>query len=1094
VKFLRLSVSVLLVSSLNYAQQTPTIGGCPIFPANNIWNTPVDSMPVHPRSADYITNIGPGGGIRYDTTMPINVAPSSQPPVAINESYPPESDPGPFPIPANAQVEPGDLHVLVVDQSSPCVLYETYNSVLQPNGSWNVDAAAKWDLTSNALRPDGWTSADGAGLPITPGVLRYAEMISGHINHALRMSVPSTQADNYQWPARHYASHDTWTALPMMGQRFRLKAGLDISSYSANMQVVLTALKKYGAMVADNGLAWSLQADTDARWDPNDLQTLRNVVGSNWEAVDVSGLMIDPNSGEARQPGSGTAVSSVTVSPATVVGGFNVPVTVTLSGAAPASGALVTLTGSTPAFPTTTVLVGAGLSSQTFSVPTASVASTNSVIVTAAYNGAAVNASMVSITAPLANSCPTFPADNIWNTPVNTLPVSSNSANYVNSISATGGIRYDTTMPFNLVPGTQPLVPIHITYPSESDPGPYPIPPNAQVEAGDLHVLTIDTGDCELYETYNSVENADGSWNVDSGAKWSLTSDALRPAGWTSGDGAGLPIYAGLLRYAEMASGQINHALRFTAPSTQAAYVWPARHLASSNNSTVLPPMGQRFRLKAGYDISGFSANMQVILRALKTYGMMLADNGLPWSLQGDTDPRWDANDLLTLRQVSGSNFEAVDATTLMVDPNSGQALQAGGSTAPPPTLPPSSGMPDLYAVTVSPGSVAGGSNVNVTVWLTAAAPSAGVPVTLSAASPAFPAAQVTVAAGLTQQTFSLPTAGVSTQTTISVILSAAFTSSQKAAALTLTPGSAASSAPKVVTLALSSNSVTGGSGVTATVTLSGAASGNVAVNLTSSSSAVSGVTLTIPAGASSGSINLSSSAVTASTTTTVTASANGGAASASLTVNPPGSSTSGMPDLYAVTVSPTSVTGGSMVNVTVWLTGAAPGSGVPVTLTATGPAFPTAQVTVSASLTQQTFSLPTAAVSASATVMVIASASYTKTQKGANLTVTPGSTSASVGMPDIYAVTVPATSVAGGSSVNVTVWLTGAAPAGGAPVTLKATGAAFPTAQVTVPAGLTQQTFSLPTAAVSAPTSVMVIASASYTATQKGANLTITP
>ena len=189
--------------------------------------------------------------------------------------------------------------------------------------------------------------------------------------------------------------------------------------------------------------------------------------------------------------------------------------------------------------------------------------------------------------ATLVGGCPAFPADNIWNTPVSGLPGSSVSAWYIASIGASSGIRYDTTMPVNLVPGTQPKVPLLITYPTESDPGPYPIPPNAQVEPGsDAHVIVIDKDNCILYETYNSHLNADGSWSVDSAAKWDLRSDALRPAGWTSADAAGLPIMPGLLRYDEMASGQINHALRFTAPHTQRLYVWPARHYASTNTST----------------------------------------------------------------------------------------------------------------------------------------------------------------------------------------------------------------------------------------------------------------------------------------------------------------------------------------------------------------------------------------------------------------------------------------------------------------------------------------------------------------------------
>ncbi|HEY2011956.1 MAG TPA: hypothetical protein VGH38_00585 [Bryobacteraceae bacterium] len=982
-KVLRLCLLAFLFTGLIIAQQ-PNLGGCQVFPANNIWNTAIDTMPVHPSSSQYVTSIGSGAGIRYDTTMPVNIVPASQPLVPINITYPTESDPGPYPYPANAQVEGGDLHVIVVDQT--CWLYETYNSILQSNGSWNADSAAHWNLTSNALRPAGWTSADGAGLPIMPGLMRYSEVLAGQINHALRMTAPATQANNYQWPARHYASHDTSTSLPMMGQRFRLKAGYDISGFSANMQVILRALKKYGAMIADNGLAWSLQGDTDPRWDPNDLLTLRQVLGSNMEAVDVSGLMISPDSGAALQPGGGAAISSVTVSSGSVIGGSNVNVTVTLTDGAPASGAAITLSGSGGAFPTTTVLVGAGLSTQTFSVPTAAVSTNTTLTFAASYNGATVLAPAATVTAPLSSSCPVFPANNIWNVAVDALPLSPNSANYVNSIGSAGGIRYDTTMPFNLVTGSQPLVPINITYPSESDPGPYPFPPNAQVEAGsDAHVMVIDKDRCVLYETYNSVLQPNGSWNVDSAAHWDLNSNALRPAGWTSADAAGLPIYAGLMRYSEVASGQINHALRFTVPHTQARYIWPARHLASSNTDPSLPPMGQRFRLKAGFDISGFSANMQVILRALKRYGMMVADNGLPWSLQGDTDPRWDPNELLTLRQVLGSNMEAVDVSSLMVDPNSGQAGQAGQATVNPAAS-------QVTSLTLASGTVNGGSGVAATVTLSSAAPSTGMNVTLSSSN----------------------------------------------------PGVVASTA------------------------------------------------VTVAAGATSGQLTISTNTVTAVTAVTLTASAGGGTGSAVLTVNPLTQSQS-LPSLLGISVSPTAVVSGTNVNVTVSLASAAPASGSQVSLVSANPAFPNASVTVAAGTTQQTFSLPTIAVSTQSVATIIAS--YGTVQKSADLTLQPSSTATAgnpASQPKLYGITVSPTSVVGGANVNVTVVLQSGAPAAGALVALTSSNPAFPAAQVTVGSGLSQQTFSLPTAVVSTQSVATIIASLG--SSQKSADLTVKP
>jgi hypothetical protein len=287
-------------------------------------------------------------------------------------------------------------------------------------------------------------------------------------------------------------------------------------------------------------------------------------------------------------------------------------------------------------------------------------------------------------------ACPIFPADNIWNTRVDTLPLDPNSGAYVNTISASRGLHADfgaglwdggpIGIPFVTVPGDQPRVPVTFGYDDESDPGPYPIPPDPPIEGGpdsdgDRHVLVVDRDHCMLYETWDSWPTPDGSWYAGSGAIFDLRSHALRPSGWTSADAAGLPILPGLVRYDEVASGRITHALRFTVPQTRRAFIWPARHYASSLTGAQYPPMGQRFRLKAGFDISGFSPANQVILRALKEYGMFLADNGSAWYLSGVPDERWDNDDLHLLQtRVHGSDFEAVDESGLMIDPDSGQA------------------------------------------------------------------------------------------------------------------------------------------------------------------------------------------------------------------------------------------------------------------------------------------------------------------------------------------------------------------------------------------------------------------------------------
>ncbi len=305
-------------------------------------------------------------------------------------------------------------------------------------------------------------------------------------------------------------------------------------------------------------------------------------------------------------------------------------------------------------------------------------------------------------TGPTLQGCPLFPADSIWNTPIDNLPVDPNSSAYISTIGATQGLHPDfgsgtwnggpIGIPYTVVSGTQTKVNITFDYSDESDPGPYPIPPDAAIEGGsqstgDRHVLVLDRDNCVLYEIFSAYPQQDGSWLAGSGAVFNLRSNSLRPRGWTSADAAGLPILPGLARYDEVASGEIRHALRFTAPQTRREYLWPARHYASSLTGSNYPPMGQRFRLKAAFDVSPFSAEVQVILRALKKYGMILADNGSSWYISGVPDPRWNNDKLVSeLRQVTGSNFEAVDQSSLMVSADSGQALQTVSSDPIPPT------------------------------------------------------------------------------------------------------------------------------------------------------------------------------------------------------------------------------------------------------------------------------------------------------------------------------------------------------------------------------------------------------------------------
>jgi len=276
-----------------------------------------------------------------------------------------------------------------------------------------------------------------------------------------------------------------------------------------------------------------------------------------------------------------------------------------------------------------------------------------------------------------------FPSDNPWNEDISTAPVDPNSANLIASIGLNTGLHPDfgtvyngapNGIPYIVVSGAQSLVPIDFTaYGDESDPGPYPVPASAPIEGGptstgDRHVLVIDRDNWKLYELgYAFPINNGASWNANCGALFDLNSNVLRPAGWTSADAAGLPIFPGLVRYDEVfEQGAINHALRFTVHDSRRAYVYPARHWASSDTNPNLPPMGMRVRLKASFDISGFSPAMQVILRALKKYGMMVADNGSNWYISGAPDPRWNDDELSTLKPIKGSNFEVVQMGTIV--------------------------------------------------------------------------------------------------------------------------------------------------------------------------------------------------------------------------------------------------------------------------------------------------------------------------------------------------------------------------------------------------------------------------------------------
>ena len=293
-------------------------------------------------------------------------------------------------------------------------------------------------------------------------------------------------------------------------------------------------------------------------------------------------------------------------------------------------------------------------------------------------------ASCAAAASPEISGCAVFSANNIWNTAVDKLPVASTSGAYVATIGAKVPLHPDFSsnpiygIPFNVIPNEKKTknVPVKFLFSDESDRVVYPIPQGAVVESGsDGHLLILDKQKCILYELFAyAPPTAPGQpYTAAAGAVWDLHWDNLRPVDWTSSDAAGLPILPGLIRYDEIAAGEINHAIRFTAPQTQEDYVWPARHYASHLTGAQFPPMGTRFRLKASVNISKFSKTNQIILTALKKYGLMLADNGVSWYITGAPDPRWQDSDLALLSGITGSDFEEVDATVLNADRDTGE-------------------------------------------------------------------------------------------------------------------------------------------------------------------------------------------------------------------------------------------------------------------------------------------------------------------------------------------------------------------------------------------------------------------------------------
>jgi len=298
---IRVGLIVLLALGTSAGAATsPSLPGapkCPLYPASNVWNKRVDKLPVAANSQAIISSIGLEVGLHPDfgtvweghpNGIPYTIANKKTKRYGVRFEYASESDKGPYPIPGNVKIEAGsDRHALIVERDS-CRLYELY-ALRKTSSGWSAGSGAIWNLRSNKLRPAGWTSADAAGLPMLPGLVRYDEVARGHIDHALRFTVESTRRA-YIYPARHFASDATDPNLPPMGLRVRLRVGFDISGYPRQVRVILTALKRYGMIVADNGANWYVSGAPDRRWNDDALHAIGNVTGADFEVVDTSTL------------------------------------------------------------------------------------------------------------------------------------------------------------------------------------------------------------------------------------------------------------------------------------------------------------------------------------------------------------------------------------------------------------------------------------------------------------------------------------------------------------------------------------------------------------------------------------------------------------------------------------------------------------------------------------------------------------------------------------------------------------------------------------------------------------------------------------
>jgi PKD repeat protein len=687
-----------------------------LYPADHIINAPIDTLPLRSDSAAVISQAASyctveGGNCRIWTTREhfINVVNSTLTPqylTAITESPPnPRNDNIAYPIPPAPDIfdsgSESDMYILSFDNRKG---YEFYNPLKAENGTWSAYAALQTDYSKYSLTDsDSYGGIGDSGIPQIPCIFTYDEAATGMINHSGLVHMYAARSGSYLWPALGSGS-TAGTYVPQLGSRFRLKSSFDVSGYTPTAQVILNAWKKYGVMLSDENRdtsMWTFPFTNDDRWATHGVNasTFLNVRATDWELVDVSSIMISSDSGQVSGGGGGTGAP---------VASFTMNVSQVNSGN-PILGVQFTDTSSN--YPATrswkmhnTDPYAINTTEETFSSATNPVYGFGignfSVTLTATNSyGSSSATKFVNVTglldrSPLPGNYRLYQSDNFWNVRKDSLPLDPKSSTYTAAYGTlTTGIGEVKMV--NAVNGSFPKQRIAIVDLGEPDLiersnlVPYPLPRNTRIEVESDHTIVIVDNETNwLYEIYDSDQYANGTYWAEGTWAFDLSSYELQPM-YSAGSGAaGLPGMPGAIRYEEVETGFINHTLYLTLPTSRDTWRWPARGGGNDDDAN-LPPLGQVFKLKSSFDISGYNAHQQTILNALKQYGAILGDhNGREsgqlgliatvdsrWTVGGYNEIGWDK-----FLGVHFSDFEAVDTSSLMLDADSWQVYTPGGA------------------------------------------------------------------------------------------------------------------------------------------------------------------------------------------------------------------------------------------------------------------------------------------------------------------------------------------------------------------------------------------------------------------------------